>query len=113
MKKFVVTLMAVLVFALSNGAVQAHAAEQTNKVNVIIDYVYFDKQAKAYFGVSEEDADGGKWVVSIIEYNKDVKELTKVLNKLYKGLSVNIEYIGSLDNDSIEIVDQSIVGGNK
>lgn len=101
MKKLILVIMLFFVFT---G--QTFANEKETKVIETIDYVYYDSVSGTYMANTIPDDAEGFWTVVL---DNEESESLEVLNKRYKGKTIEIVYVGDLDLDhDIEIVSSQI-----
>lgn len=101
MKKLILILLLFFVFT---GPTFAN--EKEKKVTETIDYVYYDSASSTFMANTVPDETGGFWTIQI----DNEGESLEVLNKHYKGKTIEIVYVGDLDlDDDIEIVSSQII----
>ncbi|GMX64409.1 hypothetical protein Elgi_36780 [Paenibacillus elgii] len=102
MKKLI---LVILLFFVLTG--QAFANEKETRVMEAIDYVYYDSVSSTFMANTVPDETGGFWTIQI---DNEEGESLEILNKRYKGKTIEIIFVGNLDpDDDIEIVSSQII----
>lgn len=95
----------ILMSASSPNAVIQHCQEDCNKkgdnvhsIDTKVAEIGYDGQEKYYFARSEQDENGGRWILDVESGGYNVERL-KVLEMAYVGRKVHITYEGDPQKD--------------
>lgn len=104
------TIFIIISFLFSTQTYAFACMPDVHKVTTTIDNASYDPDMDETYFNSVEDAEGGFWSF-IIEDDTDAGLSIEALTVKYKGVTIEIYYVGSLEKNDIEIVTSNIIGG--